>query len=171
MKMLGFVFGRRPNAEANTAYIRKKFYGKQWILRHLKKAGVDQKRLVEVYKCYIRPVIECSSNVYHALLTEEMTKEIENMQRSALRLIFGNSISYRKCLEKADVPTLQERREKAFRSFAMKNQNHPRLAQKWFAKRHTTQTRQQEKYAVTNAKYDRLENGPLNQMRKLLNQL
>ena len=122
MKMLGFMFGRRPNAEANTAYIRKKLYGKQWIIRHLKKAGISQSKLVEVYKCYIRPVIEYLSNVYHALLSEELSKDIKNMQRSALRLIFGNSILYKKCLEKADLPTLSDRRAIAFRSFAVNGQ-------------------------------------------------
>ena len=35
MKMLGFTFGRRPNADHHIETLRKKFYGKLWILQHL----------------------------------------------------------------------------------------------------------------------------------------
>ena len=40
--MLGFVFGRHPNANAHIDYVKKKFFAKLWILRHLSKANISK---------------------------------------------------------------------------------------------------------------------------------
>ena len=50
LKMLGFVFGRRPNAQAHVTYIKKKFYGKLWILRNLMKANTAPEDLSKIYQ-------------------------------------------------------------------------------------------------------------------------
>lgn len=47
LKMLGFVFGRHPNAGNHVKHIQKKYYAKCWTLRHLQKIGADEEMLTK----------------------------------------------------------------------------------------------------------------------------
>ena len=131
LKMLGFVFGRRPNAQAHVQHISVKFYSKLWILRHMLKANVTQTDLVAIYTSYIRPVIEYCNVVYQCLLTGDQCERVENLQRMALKLIFGRKCSYAEALRKAGVESLSQRRKKPFEKFAFKIRNFPRFSACW----------------------------------------
>ena len=109
MKILGFVFGRTPNAHEHLKYIRAKFYSKLWIIRHMSSAGATEELLVKIYCSYIRPVLEYVSVVYNALITEEESDNLEDLQRAAFALIYGRKISYKKAIRKTDTKTLYER--------------------------------------------------------------
>ena len=168
--MLGFVFGRRPNAAAHVNYIRKKFFGKLWIIRHLIKAGIEPPDLLAVYTAYILPVVEYCNVVYHCLLNNEMSDDLENMQRIALRAIYGRGMSYSQVLQQSGLRSLKDRREEAFRKFAIKTESNERFSAAWLTKNPTDRgLRNTEKYRLTRSKFDRLTNGPLNEMRRILN--
>ena len=81
LKMLGFVFRRRPTADAHVTHIKKKFYAKLWVIRFLIRANVSGQDLCKIYCNYLRPVIEYASNVYHHLLTDELSDQIEKISR------------------------------------------------------------------------------------------
>ena len=100
LKILGFVFGERPNAREHIKYVRSKFYSKLWILKHMSSAGATDELLVKIYCAYIRPVLEYVSVAYDALLTAEDAEVLEDMQRTAFALIYGRKTSYRRALEK-----------------------------------------------------------------------
>ena len=113
LKMLGFVFGRRPTATAHVTHIKKKFYCKLWIIRHMQKANTSKTDLVAIYKTYILPVIEYCSAVYHHLLTVELDIELEKLQSVALKLIFGIKTSYALAMKTAGITALRQRRYQA----------------------------------------------------------
>lgn len=155
------------------AYLRKKFYSKLCTIRHLQKALLPNETLVKVYTAFIRPVIEYANTAYHCLLTLEQSNSLERLQLQALKMIFGNKISYRKCLEKFRLERLDERRLKAMQKFAQKAMSNPRFSKKWFPLNESTDknTRSREKYKIFAAKHDRLRDGTLNTMRRYLNGL
>ena len=54
----------------------------------------------------IPPVVEHCSSVYHALITEADSHELERIQMQALKIIFGWRLSYSKLLEKSGIEGL-----------------------------------------------------------------
>ena len=126
--------------------------------------------MVKIYCQYVHPVIEYLSNVYHALLTRELSDEIEKLQRSALRQIFGFKHTYAELLKKADIKKLEERRIDSLEKFATKTVNNPRFSANWFPiKTNREGLRCQEKYLITKSNHDRLKNSTLNEMHRFLN--
>ena len=171
--MLGFLFGRRPNAATHVEYIKKKTYGKMWIIRHMQKANTSKRDLVAIYQSYILPVIEYCSVVYNHLLTTNLDCEIEGLQSAALKLIYGRRTSYADALKQSGLSTLRWRRQKSFSRFCKKTETNPRFRSDWLreTEKNGRNLRRKEKYELTKSNYDRLKNGPLNQMRRYLNNL
>ncbi len=60
-----------------------------YLLLHLKRSGVSQQDLVKLYKSMIRSVTEYAAPVWHSSLPVYLSKEIERIQRRALRTIYG----------------------------------------------------------------------------------
>ena len=85
LKMLGFVFGQKPNADSHVEHVCSKFYARLWTIRNLKSAGMDSEGLVKLYTEYIRPTVEYASVVYGPILSKEGNIKIEKLQERALR--------------------------------------------------------------------------------------
>ena len=49
MKILGFIFGKDPGVSEHINYIVSKFNRSLWILIHLKRAGIADSVLLEVF--------------------------------------------------------------------------------------------------------------------------
>ena len=109
MTLLGFRFSSRPSVCAHIDLIRKKFQCRSWLIRHLKQAGVQDQDLVTIFSTIIRPVIEYASPVYGPMLGQGQVDELEKMQRMTLKIIYGHRVSYKRALERAGIPTLEER--------------------------------------------------------------
>ena len=77
LKILGFYFGQRPNADEQVKAITRKFYARLWSLRHLVKSGVPNLDALDLYKCLIRPVLEYSAPAFRSLLTSTQSSHIE----------------------------------------------------------------------------------------------
>ena len=172
LKMLGFHFGCQPTADTHVNHICRKFWSKMWILRHLKNANVSRADLCKIYCTYLRPVIEYASNVYHCLLTKENTETLEDMQKAALKLIYGNCANLREIMKETNICTLQEQRSESFKKSAQKSLKNERFKNLRFPLKETERSglRKTEKFAITHSKYDRLKNGSLNTMRRILNE-
>ena len=77
--------------------------------------------LKSIYLTYVRSILEQSAVVWHSSLTAKNRKDLERVQKSAVRVILGNkSSSYRKDLEKLKLDSLNERRRKICLKFAKK---------------------------------------------------
>ena len=75
----------------HVATVASKAAKRLWFLKKLKRAGVSVDDLVHYYQTVIRPVLEYACAVWHPALTKEQTQSLENIQRRALQIIFGNS--------------------------------------------------------------------------------
>ena len=129
MKQLGFYFSGKPDAQEHIDHVKKKVREHFWILRHMKMAGTSCDDLVALYKCFILPLIDYSSVVYHSLLTSRQADSIENLQATALKIIYGCSQSYQKILEhhSKKLKCLHDRRERLVDKFVLKSSKNGRF--------------------------------------------
>jgi len=69
-----------------------------------------------IYQSVVRPVLEYLCPSWHSSLTKEQTKQLEDVQRRALQVIFGN-IQYDEVRCTYNVSSLAERRFQLCRTF------------------------------------------------------
>ena len=74
-------------------------------LRLLKRAKADTKTLITVYISCIRPILEYCNQIWHFNIPEYLSKDIERIQRRALKIMVCN------------IPTLHSRREQLCSAF------------------------------------------------------
>ena len=68
----------------------------------VEKAGVSQDDLICYYQSVVRPVLEYACPCWHLNLNKEQTKQLEDVQRRAFQVIFGN-IPYDKVPGTSDI--------------------------------------------------------------------
>ena len=81
----------------------------------LKRAGIDPHHLINIYTSIVRSVLEYACQVWHTSLTKKQTRQIEYIQKRAMRFIFQDK-SYTEAITAANLPTLSDRREKLCRT-------------------------------------------------------
>ena len=172
MKVLGFWLDTKMNMSAQVAAIKKKFCSKIWILRHLKRAKITERKLLRIYCAMLLPCFDYGSIVYHSMLTDLQSQELERLQSIALKTVYGWNFSYRSCLEKSGLSTLKSRRHNTCIKFAEKTAANPKFAH-WFPLNDNADydLRRQEKYKISFARHERLRNSPIYFMRRLLNEM
>ena len=111
--------------------------------------------------------------MWHSSLTGENKTDLERVQKTALKVIFGVKYkSYENALKILDVETLNDRRINLCLNFARKSSKHPKM--KWMFplndKSHQMGTRRPPKYKVQHANTDRLKDSALIFMQNLLNE-
>ena len=169
MKVLGFHFGSKPTCSAHVQAIRKSFRGKYWLLIHLKQNQFTEAELLKVYKTIIRPIAEYCAPVFHSMLTDQQDEQLERLQSTALRYIYGYGPSYAALRELSGLPTLRQRRIDLCDKFAGKCLGSVRFRD-WFPEnKPTRRSRHSLKYKEEFARCDRLRNSPLYYMRRRLN--
>ena len=173
MKILGYTFGSKPNANLQVDVIRGKAAFKSWSIRHLVKAGVPRPDLVEIYCCFIRSALEYGVSTYGGFLTKQQSDELERLQAKTLRSIFGLRLSYASCLRLAGINSLAKRRELLFAKFAQRVESNPFFRERWlpYAREVPHFLRTQDKYLEVKANCSRLQNAPIFRIRSLLNDL
>ena len=92
---------------------------KLFMLRTLKKFGFSSEELCIVYKGYVRPILEYADVVWHSGITIKQTKEFEQVQKRACRIIQGNKYtSYPNALAVFKLDSLADRRKEHCVKFA-----------------------------------------------------
>ena len=94
LKLLGFHFGREPNAVFHVTQLVEKFYRKLWSLRFLKKSGMEPDDLWKVYLTVILPSIEYCSEIYDSLIPAYLSDKLESVQRQAVKIVYGYGVNY-----------------------------------------------------------------------------
>jgi len=80
------------------------------FLQQLKRAAMSSDDLLYYHQSVVRPVTEYACVVWHTSLTQEHTKQLESIQKRAMKFIYGtNSGDLPRAL--VIVPSLAERRE------------------------------------------------------------
>ena len=137
MKILGVTIDNDASFKSHANDVQRRLRARSWALGRLKKRGLSEEKLVQTYKCLIRPVAEYACPAWHSSITASQAAEIEKQQTIALRNIFGPGLSAAKMRVKANIDLLSKRRETAVKKFALKSINNPR-SQPWFRERTRT---------------------------------
>ena len=90
--------------------ITSKAARRQYLLSHLKRAGLSSDDLLAFFYSVIRSVLEFSCQLFHSSLPKHLSDDIERIQRRALLIIYP-CLSYCEAINKAGIPTLSERPE------------------------------------------------------------
>ena len=77
IKVLGFVFGPRPNPGYPIDHLVTKFNKLLRCIYLLKGAKLSYNILLRVYMSMLRPWLEYASNAFHSMLTNEMSEKLE----------------------------------------------------------------------------------------------
>ena len=172
LKILGFTFGPTPDVSLNTELLVSSFNRKMWGLRYLKGAGMEEDDLLGSYKAVVRPTLEFAACSYHSLLTLEQDATLESLQRRAMKIIFGENVSYRTVIDSGRVDLLHDRREGLFKKFAIKASKSQRFAT-WFPQNREIDhnLRRREKYHIPHLRTERARKSPIICMRRLLNEM
>ena len=111
-KLLGTEITNDLRWDSNTPKIVKKANASMGILRKAASFGASREDLKLIYKLYVRSHLEHSAPVWHSGLTLENAKDLERVQKSAVRIIMGGQYeSYKLALSKLDLETLESRRK------------------------------------------------------------
>ena len=108
-KLLGVILSDDLTWNMHVDSIVKKAAKRVYMLYQLKRAGIRQTDLVNVYVSVVRPVLEYACPVWHTNLTKYLSDNIEMIQKRALKSIFPNK-GYDDILCDLGMCTLHERR-------------------------------------------------------------
>ena len=156
LKLLGFRFGSRPTCQTHIDAMRRSFRGRYWLLIHMKQHFYTEEELIKAYKSLVRHIAEYCSVVLHSMLTDRQGDEIEKLQVTALRCVYGYGIPYARMREMSGLDTLRQRRIDATDKFATKCAAGERFAH-WFPRMSSRQSaRNPQKYREDYARCERL---------------
>ena len=152
--------------------IKRKFRARFWALIHLRKAGFKGSDLFDMYKIFVRPIIEFCSTVYHSLLTLTQSEELERLQKQAVKLAYSWEDSYATLCETHSISTLSQRRKEAVDRLVKKTIQNERIAGWYPIREHMDYNiRGRRIYYETCARTTRYYNSPLSLMRRRANDM
>ena len=167
-RLLGVIIDQSFSWQANTNFIVQKAYKRMSLLHKLYEFAVPIHELIEIYILYIRSVLESSAVVWNSSLTQGQEKELERVQKVALRIILKDQYeNYENALLSCSIPTLKDRRKALSLSFAKKCVKNENTSKMFPVNRAYYNTRNKEKYAVTRTKMSRLAKIAIPYMQKL----
>ena len=169
-RLLGLVLRDDLSWISNTHAITKRAYARMIILRNLYSFNIPVPDLVQLYILYIRSIVEQSAVVWHSSITKGEQKDIERVQKVALRIILKDGYqTYVNALRMTGLETLAARRTKLCLNFARKCLKNEKTANIFPLNELNVNTRNPEKYHVTPARTDRLAKSSIPYMQRLLN--
>ena len=143
-----------------------------WILRRMKKLGLDTSTLLNYYVKEIRVHLELAVPVWHSGLTRKLTANIERVQRIAVHIITGNSIyPYNLLCQQLGLKSLQNRRLELCQRFAAKTAKQGRHTELFQIEKggvHNTRSNS-NKFREHNCRKTRFYNSPLPYLTRILN--
>ena len=111
-KLLGVILTEDHKWNSNTENLVKRAYKRMMILRNLTNFNVPDDDLINIYKLYIRSIVEQSCVVWASSITEEDKQALERVQKIALRIIYlKRYISYNHALAVSGLESLSKRRD------------------------------------------------------------
>ena len=170
MRLLGVTITSDLKWSSNTADIIQRATNKLWVIRRLKKLGANTEELVDLYTKYCRSILEYAVPVWHSSITAYERNNIERVQKMALHIILGDKYkSYDLSLEIVGLETLELRRMRLCKKFAMKAERNNKFKH-WFRLKPTVSTRQtSDKYWGPVTRTNRLKYSAIPYLTDLLN--
>ena len=143
------------------------------FLQRLSKFTKNKQDLKKNHILQIRSKLEQSSELWHSSITSKCEDDLERVQKSALKIILGESyVSYDNALKVLKLQSLKERREDLCLKFAKKCLEVPKL-KKMFPRsqqNHTMGKRSTESFKVKRGLTERMRRSAIPHMQRLLNE-
>ena len=144
-----------------------------FMLRNLKKFGLNKSELTIIYSGYIRPLLEYCDTIWHSSLTTYQSSMIERIQKRACRIILGSMyISYNNALIACKLEPLTARRERHCLKFAKslnKSTRTSKLLPPCRKEVHERNLRNDNELTTLRIRTQRFANSPVPYLTKLLN--
>ena len=109
-KILGVNVSSDPKWNHHIAEVVKKARKRLFCLSQLKRSGLGSNELAQFYCTCIRPITEYAYPIFHDSLPVYLSRELEAVQKRAMRIIFP-CFPYEEGLVKAGLVTLSGRRQ------------------------------------------------------------
>ena len=156
----------------NTKELIKSAYSRISMLTKLKYTGLNTQDLVEIYSLFIRSRAEYMSVVWNSSLTVAEVKKIENIQKTSLKIILGETYTdYQSSLERTGLTELSARRQARCLSFSKKCTQTPLMKDMFpINPEHMNGVRRSEKYHVNFAHTESYRQSTVPYCQRLLNQ-
>jgi len=117
-KILGVIFQANLKWDIHVNMMVSKGSRRLYLLRVLKRHGLDSSDLTLVFCGFIRPILEYACPVWHPGITSAQSRAIENVQKRACRMILGSTyVSYDMALDQLSLPSLCNRRHELCTKF------------------------------------------------------
>ena len=120
-KLLGTIITDDLKWNKNTKEIVRKAYERMQLLNkaaHFTSAKGDLKK---IYQTFVRSILEQSSAVWHSSLSKKNHRDLERVQKAAVRVIMGQTYTgYENGLKALNIETLDKRRDRLCLRFAKK---------------------------------------------------
>ena len=127
IQLVGVWISQDMTWSKNTKEICRKAYARLSMITKLKYVGVKREDLLDIYILFIRSVTEYCAVVFHSSLTQEDTRKLEQIQKTCLKVILGDTYTdYASALALCNLKSLDERREKRCLDFALRSIKHPK---------------------------------------------
>ena len=171
-KLLGTYFTSDLKWNKNTIEIVKKAYKSMPLLNRAAAFSSNTNDLKKIYLTYIQSVLDQSAVVWHSSLSQKNKRDLERVQKVAIRVILGKNFkSYNEGLKKLNLKRLDIRRENLCLNFAKKCLKNKKL-KNMFPKRskvHNMKLREEEIMKLKKRKTSRYEKSAIPYMTKILN--
>jgi hypothetical protein len=128
--------------------------------------------LKTIYTTYIRSVVEQSAVVWHSSLSAKNRKDLERVQKAAIKVILGRKYTtYKDGLKIPKIDDLETRRKKLCLSFAKKCVKHEKVKDMFPLRKskHQMKKRTKRKYQNTRTRTKRYKKSTIPYMTSLLN--
>ena len=129
--------------------------------------------LKSIYLTYVRSILEQSAVVWHNSLSRKNIKDLERVQKTAVRIILGKRFSnYKNGLKILNLDTLNDRRKKICLKFAkncLKNEKVKNMFPMNMSK-HKMKLRRTKKFEENIKRTERYKKSSIPYMQKLLNE-
>ena len=170
-KLLGLVLTSDLRWHSNTWTIYTKAMSKMWLLRRMKVLKLDPHLIFDYYAKEIRVLAEQAVSIWNSGLTKGQIKELEKIQKVALKIILGdNYCSYSVACNLFDIKPLTERRLQLCTSYALKLYQSDRSSDFFTHSKKTINTRGEMQLLVENkCRTTRCYNAPHNYLARLVN--
>ena len=127
-KLLGTIITDDLSWNKNTKELVKKAFRRMQLLFKVAKFTNSKEDLKMIYTTYIRSVIEQSAVVWHSSLSAKNRKDLERVQKAAIKVILGRKYTtYKDGLKLLKIDDLETRRKKLCLSFAKKCVKHEKV--------------------------------------------
>jgi hypothetical protein len=170
--LLGTVLTDKLTWDRNTEELTKKGYKRMQLLNAAAAFTNNRQELKDIYLTFVRSIVEQSAVVWHSSLSVRNRKDLERIQKAAVRVIMGKDYStYSNGLKYLKIDTLEKRREVLCLRFAkncLKNEKMQKLFPLKKTK-HSMKKRRQQKYLTKKYNTNRYKKSALPYMRNLLN--